>query len=326
MQGATHTPVGVTDGDGDGLTNAQEAAVFTALGGTSYQANSCPDIATADTDGDGISDGDEINSGGLSDKTYTAVAIRGSTDGTGPNNGAFPDSNPCNADTDGDGLDDGQEEALGTDATDTDTDNDGETDGDEVADGTDPLDDDNDNDGLSNQTEMLLGTDPNKKDTDDDGIDENEVVNNDANATDYAATTSSGGDTDPLNDDTDGDGLLDGDEVNAGASFFGYDDASCGASNCTYASNLPVPDMDSNPNMADSDSDGLDDAAERTAGTSPQDDDSDGDTLKDGFEVNTFSSDPLDQDSDNGGLPDGANAGTANEFDNGHNPNDPFDD
>jgi hypothetical protein len=64
-----------SDCDGDGLTNAEEAALGTN-----------PDVA--DTDGDGLTDGEEVNTHG---------------------------TNPTVADTDGDGVDDGTEIADGTD-------------------------------------------------------------------------------------------------------------------------------------------------------------------------------------------------------------------
>jgi hypothetical protein len=98
-----------------------------------------------DSDGDGLTDGEEIVLG----------------------------TDPLNPDTDGDGLTDGQEvNTYHTDPLDPDTDNDGLTDGQEVNTyHTDPLDPDTDNDGLTDGQEVnVTHTDPLNPDTDGDGI------------------------------------------------------------------------------------------------------------------------------------------------------------
>ncbi len=84
------------------------------------------DPLNPDTDGDGVTDGDEILLG----------------------------INPVGSDTDGDGVTDGNEISLGTDPFCTDSDEDGLTDGEEVAAGTDPLLVDTDGDGLSDKKEL----------------------------------------------------------------------------------------------------------------------------------------------------------------------------
>ncbi|HEY8445575.1 MAG TPA: hypothetical protein VIL01_00550 [Thermomicrobiales bacterium] len=90
------------DEDGDGLTNADEQQRGT-------------DPFEADTDGDGLDDGAEVNE---------------------------HQTDPTNADTDGDGLEDGAEvNSAGTDPNNPDTDGDGTSDGDEaLVFGTDPTD------------------------------------------------------------------------------------------------------------------------------------------------------------------------------------------
>ncbi len=150
------------DDDNDGLTNAEERRYGT-------------DPNNPDTDGDGLTDGEEV-------KRYH--------------------TNPLNPDTDGDGLSDGDEvHKYHTDPTKFDTDGDGLSDGDEVFKyHTNPLAVDTDGDGLSDGEEILkYRTDPLKIDTDGDGLSDWEEVKI------YH--------TDPLNPDTDGDGLTDGDEV-----------------------------------------------------------------------------------------------------------------
>lgn len=87
------------DLDRDGLTNLEE-----------YQHGTNPQVA--DTDGDGLSDGDEA-------KKYQ--------------------TDPLKSDTDGDGLLDGFEVKIGTNPLETDTDSDGITDGAEVKLGLQPL-------------------------------------------------------------------------------------------------------------------------------------------------------------------------------------------
>ena len=151
------------DSDGDGLSDYDEIHVY----GT--------DPNNPDTDGDGLSDGEEV----LTYKT-----------------------DPLNPDTDGDGLTDGEEvHKYKTDPLNPDTDGDGLTDGDEVhIYKTDPLNPDTDGDGLTDGEEVLIyKTDPLNPDTDGDGLTDGEEVHK------YK--------TDPLNPDTDYDLLSDGAEV-----------------------------------------------------------------------------------------------------------------
>ncbi len=153
---------GNADNDHDGLTNAEEKELGT-------------DPNNPDTDGDGLSDGDEVHK-------YMTNPLKKDSDGDGLNDGDEVNkykTNPNNADTDGDGLSDGDEVMkYKTDPNKFDTDGDGLSDGDEV---------------------NKYKTDPNKADTDGDGLTDGQEVNQ------YH--------TDPLNPDTDGDGLKDGDEV-----------------------------------------------------------------------------------------------------------------
>ena len=136
------------------------------------------ELMERDSDGDGLSDYDEIYVYG---------------------------TNPLNPDTDGDGLTDYEEVMeYGTDPLNPDTDGDGLSDGDEVnVYGTDPLNTDTDGDGLTDGDEVnVYGTDPLNPDTDGDGLSDGDEVNV------YG--------TDPLNPDTDGDGFTDGQEIEMG--------------------------------------------------------------------------------------------------------------
>jgi outer membrane protein OmpA-like peptidoglycan-associated protein len=117
------------DTDKDGLTDCVEE-------------KGCTNPAIADTDGDGLNDGSEVN-------TYKTDA--------------------CNKDTDADGLIDGMEvNTYNTNPLKTDTDADGLTDSDEVNNyRTDPLDSDSDNDELMDGAEVKTHkTNPLNPDTD----------------------------------------------------------------------------------------------------------------------------------------------------------------
>lgn len=174
------------DADDDGLTNQAEVDAGTAM-------------AAADTDGDGLEDGAELNK-------HETDPTKADSDGDGLSDGVEVnehETNPMKADTDGDGLPDGEEvNVLQTNPTKADTDDDGLTDGEEVnVHSTDPTKADTDEDGLPDGKEVnVYETDPTVKDTDDDGLSDAEEVNQSG--------------TNPTKADTDDDGLGDGVEVN----------------------------------------------------------------------------------------------------------------
>jgi outer membrane protein OmpA-like peptidoglycan-associated protein len=154
-----------TDKDQDGLIKREELELGT-------------DPNKADTDGDGLNDGEEVH------KYHT---------------------NPLKVDTDGDGLSDYDEiMKYKTDPLKADTDGDGLNDGDEILKyKTDPLKADTDGDGLKDGEEVnMFKTNPLKIDTDGDGLTDGEEVMK------YK--------TDPLKMDTDGGTVNDGVEVKRG--------------------------------------------------------------------------------------------------------------
>lgn len=122
-----HTNASSIDTDGDGMTDPQEVRdnldpcdPTDRLGDADqdglpnyYEYGNGTRVNAADSDGDGLLDGDEVLQYG---------------------------TNPVLGDTDGDGLADGQELSYQTNPLVPDTDGDGCTDGAEVAAGTDPLD------------------------------------------------------------------------------------------------------------------------------------------------------------------------------------------
>ena len=182
---------GAGDYDGDGLSNLGE-----------YQHGADP--LDADSDDDGLTDGDEVNVHGT-DPTSP------DTDGDGLNDADELNSystNPLNADTDSDGISDGDEiSGHGTDPNSADSDGDGLPDGWELDYGLDPLtandpNADHDGDGLGDVDEFGYGTSPVDIDSDDDGLNDADEVNT------YA--------TDPNHPDSDSDRMADGWEIRYG--------------------------------------------------------------------------------------------------------------
>ena len=172
------------DYDNDLLLNGEEEALGT-------------DPYNADTDGDGLSDFEEV-------RRYSSNPHLVDTDADG-----IPDydevmklrTNPSSPDSDGDGLPDFDEVyAYSTIPIEKDSDEDGLTDAEELEIGTDPMGVDTDFDGLSDFAEVRkYHSDPLNSDTDQDGVfDYNEVMT-------YH--------TDIRNPDTDGDGLTDYEEI-----------------------------------------------------------------------------------------------------------------
>jgi len=243
------TPVSYTevittpfDNDYDGLSNDEEAALGT-------------DPNNPDTDGDSLTDGEEVN-GFL----FTTVVSR-SNGGGGtvghPDTGSLIKTNPLNPDTDGDGLNDGPEVNLGSNPRDKDTDNDGLLDsGENGSYTTSPFDWDTDHDGLNDYLEKQIGTNGFSPDSEVavdgtllyDGINDLIEVGPD---TAHPHDTDSDGVIDALEVDSDNDGILDDKEyyTNNGVDFplCLSPDAAC--------KNNDV-DGDGLPNYRDTDSDG----------------------------------------------------------------------
>lgn len=140
FEATNHLDMAGDDVDGDGITNADEIAIYK----TNPNSN--------DSDGDGVKDYDEV-------VTYKTDPFNSDTDGDGlsdPNEVNYYKTNPCSADTDSDGLSDKQEMQFwgGNFSTDydgdglnnmNDPDSDGDfvSDGEEIAQGTNPAVDDN---------------------------------------------------------------------------------------------------------------------------------------------------------------------------------------
>lgn len=218
-----------SDSDGDGLSDANEAALGTDPNaedsdddGESDGVEVGVDVdAPLDSDGDGLIDaleGDDADDDADGDGTADEL------DGTNLDPCLPTPVAACALDGDGDGLSDANEAVLGTDPNDADTDADGEDDGIEVGpDRGAPLDGDGDG-----AIDALEGDDADD-DADADGVvDEQDGSDGDPCQPDDEASPCPTGDsdgdglsnaqeqllgTDPLDDDSDGDGERDGDEV-----------------------------------------------------------------------------------------------------------------
>lgn len=167
------------DGDGDDLEDGAELTRF----GT--------EPLLSDTDGDNVSDPQEIRHG--TDPRSV------DTDGDGLSDDrevrTLP-TDPTMADTDADGIDDARELEIDTDPTDSDTDGDGLSDGRELELGTDPTAVDTDGDGLPDAWELeRYGTDPTDPDTNGDGVGDGESVG--VPPADESAAMQSSGDQSP---------------------------------------------------------------------------------------------------------------------------------
>ncbi|MGK4008075.1 hypothetical protein WMF31_35990 [Sorangium sp. So ce1036] len=197
------------DSDGDGLSDDLE--VF--LGS---------DPGDADSDDDGLLDGDEPNPSDDGDGDDLPGVLDPDSDGDGLFDGTEAGKDCSHADTDA-GAERCTPDADGglstTSVVDPDTDRGGISDGEEdlnhdgrVDEGeTDPNnagDDagDRDGDGLSNSEETALGTDPDDADSDDDGVLDGEEVA-------AGEDTDEDGKINALDPDSDDDGLFDGTEL-----------------------------------------------------------------------------------------------------------------
>jgi len=289
-----------TDDDDDGLETADEILLGT-------------NPLLADTDGDGLSDGDEIgnlmdtnkkpadtDNDGIIDALDTKDDLDQDGDGLSDTLEAQLNTDPKKKDTDGDGIDDAKE--VGSDIkSPLDSDLDG------IIDALDTVDDsDSDNDGLIDVQEIKLGSNPNDVDSDNDGINDNEEIgkniddpldtdndgilnllddddDNDGLKTKYEIKIG----TNPLNTDTDADGLSDKDEL---------------ASNDKNSDEPAIQDTDKDgkidPIDNDDDNDKLLTSLELTLGSNPLKSDSDGDGISDSDELGDDKNNPKDSDGD----------------------------
>ncbi|PIN68549.1 hypothetical protein COV93_09035 [Candidatus Woesearchaeota archaeon CG11_big_fil_rev_8_21_14_0_20_43_8] len=299
-----------SDTDGDGFKDGYEVSMNTdPTDPLDYPSEL--GLSNLDTDGDGISDYDEIKG----TKGYVTDPLKADTDGDGfndlyeitvgtdpTNSNDYPsDSELKSWDTDLDGLNDYEEIfTYNTDPLKADTDGDKISDYDEIngTNGyiTDPLKKDTDGDGFDDNYEIAMGTDPtDSSDYPDDGDMQGKDSDNDG-ISDYDEINGTNGYiTDPLNADTDGDGINDKDEVDGTEGY------------------------STDPTKKDTDGDGFDDLYEIKLGTDPTDSsdypdesslnalDTDNDGISDYDEIygtEGYKTDPLKADTDGDGYPD----------------------
>ncbi len=248
-----------TDADGDGLEDDLETQGWSVS--VTEQGSEFPfvrpvysDPLVGDTDGDGLTDLQEMTNG----------------------------SDPRATDTDGDGADDLTEVTLGTEVTHWDTDGDGLGDGLELSFGSDPLETDTDGEGLEDGGEFAMGTDPRDEDTDDDGLDDMAEVDLGSDPLEQdgdgdfmfdgreAAVGSS-----PDVADYDGDGMMDGQEDLYGT------DATLGDTDGDGLNDAYEVSSRTDPLLNDTDGDGLDDSYEVFYGLNPLSNDTDQDGIPD---------------------------------------------
>lgn len=322
---ATGTEGAAGDPDADGLSNADEFARLTLP-------------RDSDTDNDGLTDGAEVNTH-LSDPKDTDSDDDTLLDGAEV---LTHHSSPVKVESDGDGLPDRWEvdhgldpsSAAGTDGATGDPDGDTLGNFDEYREGSDPQAADTDTDTLSDGAEFHLHfSNPLLADSDGDALADAAEVNIhhthpalsdsdfDGLSDPFELQTSL---TDPMNPDTDGDRMTDGWEHLHGLNALSAADASTdldgdGHSNLLefyYTAFGYLPDSTSAPAngppigdpYADTDNDGLSRYNEMiTHQTNPNDPDTDGDWMNDGWEVahglNPLSSTDQWGDSDADSLP-----------------------
>ena len=265
------------DPDGDGVDNIYE-----------FWDGGNPRLS--DTDGDGLSDSDEL---------YVYLTSLG------------------NADTDSDGLTDRDEVVIYlTNPLLSDTDEDGMKDGWEITYQFDPLSPadgifDTDGDFLSNASEALLKLNPRSSDTDQDSTPDGDEDNDGDLLTNFSEIASHL--TNPTRFDTDGDFMPDGWEVQNNGKTVIRSIPNQTAAEPTEGETTSEPatvQLDPNdPSDAplDPDQDGLPNEEEYLNGTEPDNDDTDGDGTSDGDEVYS-GADP--NDGSDGGVPGGPGSGT----------------
>jgi|GEM_PF-847156 len=311
----------VVDADGDGLSDDEEKAIGSNPMDADTDDDGVPDgqepNPTVDSDGDGLinildpdSDNDRIFDGTEMGKDCSNPATNALAKSCIPDADPTTKTNPLDKDTDKGTKPDGAEDANHNGKIDS-----GETDPNNAADDKTIVD--TDGDGLSDGEETQIGSNPKDADSDDDGL----LDGQEANPT---ADTDGDGLINILDPDSDNDAIFDGTEA-------GKD---CANADTNAAAKRCVPDADmgatkTSPLKKDTDNGGKSDGAEdanlngridagETDPNNPADDkdivDTDNDGLSDKEEME-LGSNPNDADTDDDGLVDGLEANPADDTD-----------
>ncbi|HZF54313.1 MAG TPA: DUF3344 domain-containing protein [Polyangiaceae bacterium] len=312
------------DSDGDGLSDKLEAELGTNPNDADSDDDGVPDgqepNPSLDSDGDGLInalDPDSDNDG-LYDGTELGLGCSGAGTNTGAGHcvpdadGGETKTSPINPDTDGGGASDGSEDANLDGKVDP-----GETDPTAGHGGDDFQNTDSDGDGLGDKLEEELGLNPNDADSDDDGV----LDGDEPNPTDDA---DGDGLINALDPDSDNDGLFDGTELGLGCANPATDKSKghCipdGDNGATTTSPIDADTDDGgiSDGSEDVDRDGVVDPGETDPNNGADDKgtvDSDGDGLSDKLEKE-LGSNPNDADTDDDGVIDGLEANPADDTD-----------
>ncbi len=284
-----------TDDDDDSISTRNELLL-----GTNY--------LLLDSDGDGLSDAQEVgknldapidtDNDGIIDAIDTEEETDQDNDGLSDSLEAKLNTNPKKADSDNDGISDADEIGGNIDAP-LDSDNDG------IIDAIDAIDDtDSDNDTISDVIEKRLGSDPSKADSDGDGINDNEEIGKNINT---PLDTDLDGILNIIDEDDDNDELSTRYEIEIGTNPLSNDSDNDGLKDNIEVRNLQNNELQNtdsdkliNPVDPDDDNDGIPTYQEIAYGTDPRKADSDGDGKSDGEEYGSNFNKPLD--SDNNGI------------------------
>ncbi|WP_437756186.1 DUF3344 domain-containing protein [Sorangium sp. So ce1389] len=277
------------DSDDDGVVDGQEPNFS-----DDHDGDGLINVLDPDSDGDGLFDGTEL--GLPCDNPATDAGAGTCTPDADPDTLTYP----LDPDTDDGGVSDGVEDANHDGAIDE-----GETDPRDPAD--DVVADDSDGDGLSDSLEEMIGSDPNDADTDDDGAIDGQEQR-------PGEDTDGDGLINARDVDSDNDGLFDGTELGFDCEneATNTEAGHCRADADEGATKTNPLDADTdggsvNDGDEDINLDGAVDAGETDPNNGDDDvppTDTDGDGLSDAVEE-TIGTDPNDGDSDDDGVLDG---------------------